>query len=304
MEISLSELQRRVENQINLLKPKQHVSFETFAGLSIQNFIDRNKDWYKKLQNKQRITVRLLPKKIVEKKPLKVQGKRSESDRYSNSANEASDLDQVVTDYETASSDIERDQRASGYGDAVKEETSPYDVFIEEKSPELWRQKSKKRVRKRSSSDSGSPRSISLRQNVSLGNYLQRKAKPFTRSSEKHLMQLLSNGESENVLIRTFEEYAKNPKDFALDIVSLLNTPKRELGEIFISLSSKLLQSEIDDDGIFQLHQALGNQKDNYSYLPCCEYQNFTLNDENYLNIEVPHVQNETMNHSRRLWKL
>lgn len=226
MEISLSELQRRVENQINLLKPKQNVSFETFAGLSIQNFIDRNKEWYEKLQNKHRITVRLLPKKIVEKKPLKVQGKGSESDRYSFSANEASDFDKVVTDYETASSHIERDQPASGYGDAVKEETSPYDVFVEKKSSELWRQKSKKRIRKKSSSDSGSPRSIGLCQNVSPGNYLQRKAKLLTRSSEKHFKQLLLNGESENVLIRTFEEYAKNPNDFALDIVSLWNTPK------------------------------------------------------------------------------
>lgn len=55
------------------------------------------------------------------------------------------------------------------------------------------------------------------------------------------------------------------------------------------------MQSEIDDDGTFQLHKALGNQKDNYSYLPCCEYQNFTLNGENYLQIEVSHIHNETM---------
>ena len=118
-------------------------------------------------------------------------------------------------------------------------------------------------------------------------------------------MQLLLNGESENVLIRTFEEYAENPKDFALDIVSLWNTPKRELGEIVISLSSKLLQSEIDDDGIFQLHKAMGNQKDNYSYLPCCEYHT-PLNGENYLKNEVSHIHNDnnaySKDQSRRLW--
>lgn len=147
VEISLSELQRR--SKIRLICSSQNRMFlSKHAGLSIQNFTDRNKDWYEKLQNKHRITVRLLPKKIVEKKPLKVQGKGSESDQYSFSANEASDLDKVVTDYETASSHIERDQPASGCGDAVKEKNSPYDVFVEKKSSELWRQKSKKRVRK------------------------------------------------------------------------------------------------------------------------------------------------------------
>ena len=33
VEISLSELQKRVENQINLLKPKQNISFETRTGM-------------------------------------------------------------------------------------------------------------------------------------------------------------------------------------------------------------------------------------------------------------------------------
>ena len=289
MEISLSELQKRVENQINLLKPKQNISFETFAGHSIQNFIDRNKDWYEKLENNQKITVRLLPKKIVEKKPLKVQGKRcSESDRYSNSINDASDLDQVLTDYETASSDIERDQQAAGYSDALGE------TVVAKTSPEVNRHKSKKRIRRRSSLDSNTALINSSSQNISLGTFLQRKTKPLTRSSEKHFMQLLSKGESEHVLIRKFEEYMKNPKDFALDIVSLWNTPRKELGEIIISLSSKPMQFEIFDEEISKLHNALRNQKDSYSYFPCCEYQTFTLGEETYVKIEVSHTHMES----------
>lgn len=58
------DLQQRVENQINLLQPGKHISFEDFAGHQIQNFVDRNTDWYVKFIEKGRIMVRLLPKDI------------------------------------------------------------------------------------------------------------------------------------------------------------------------------------------------------------------------------------------------
>lgn len=52
--LPLLDLQQRVENQINLLQPGKHISFEDFAGHQIQNFVDRNTDWYVKFKDKER----------------------------------------------------------------------------------------------------------------------------------------------------------------------------------------------------------------------------------------------------------
>lgn len=157
--MQLLDLQQRVENQINLLQPGKHISFEDFAGHPIQNFVDRNTDWYVKFKDKGKIMVRLLPKKIVEKMPLKVQGKRpSVSENQSVSATEASDVDLPVTDYETASSDFEVVQKVlkDDISSLANSKKCSYHELDENDIWEKPRHKHKKRHIKRSTSDEDS----------------------------------------------------------------------------------------------------------------------------------------------------
>lgn len=158
--IPLLDLQQRVENQINLLQPGKHISFEDFAGHQIQHFVDRNTDWYVKFKDKGKIMVRLLPKKIKEKMPLKVQGKPPlVSDQLSVSANEASDADLGVTDYETASSDFENIQQVlnvSEFSSLASNERCSVDEPDEIPWTEKIRTKHHKKLLKRTSSDGDS----------------------------------------------------------------------------------------------------------------------------------------------------
>lgn len=281
----LLDLQQRVENQINLLQPGKHISFEDFAGHQIQNFVDRNTDWYVKFIEKGKIMVRLLPKKIVEEMPLKVQGKC-----FSVGAIGTSDVDHQVTD-ETASSEFKIVQNVlkDDYSSlAAKSKTFSNDELDENGIWETPRHKHKKRHIKRSISDTV-PR---MSQNLYQEPVLKEKKKQFTRANERHLIQVLENGECPNVLIRSIGECIKKSSDFALDIVSLWNTPREETGLIIIQ--DEILKSETNDDdddnNIIKLQYALEKESTMFSYFPSCEYQTVRLQERNIIILEVPHL--------------
>lgn len=294
--IPLLDLQQRVENQINLLQPGKHISFEDFAGHQIQNFVDRNTDWYVKFKDKGKILVRLLPNKIKEKMPLKVQGKPPlVSDQLSVSANEASDADLGVTDYETASSDFENIQQVlnvSEFSSQASNDRCSVDEPDEIPWTEKIRTKHHKKLLKRTSSDGDSIPTF-YQNSSSQKIILKEKKKQFTRSSEKYFVQLLERGESKTVLIRNIHGCIKKSSDFALDMVSLWNTPREESG--FIIIQDDHLESEIDDDDISKLKNALEKQSSSFSYFPCCEYEVVTFQKRMFITIEIAHLHDNRM---------
>lgn len=294
--LPLLDLQQRVENQINLLQPGKHISFEDFAGHQIQNFVDRNTDWYVTFKDKGKIMVRLLPKKIKEKMPLKVQGKPPlVSDQLSVSANEASDVDLGVTDYETASSDFENIQQVlnvSEFSSLASNERCSVNEPDEIPWTEKIRTKHHKKLLKRTSSDGDSIPTF-FQNSSSQKIILKEKKKQFTRSSEKYFAQLLERGESKTVLIRNIHGCIKKSSDFALDMVSLWNTPREESG--FIIIQDDHLESEIDDDDISKLKNALEKQSSSFSYFPCCEYEVVTFQKRMFITIEIAHLHDNRM---------
>lgn len=76
-------------------------------------------------------------------------------------------------------------------------------------------------------------------------------------------------------------------------MVSVWNTPREESG--FIIIQDDHQESEIDDDDISKLKNALEKQSSSFSYFPCCEYQVVTFQKRMFISIEIAYLHDNRM---------
>ena len=221
------ELSMQLQDQIREFKDDKIQHFKDIAGLSLSDFLTRNKDIYNVTNRRGKCLVKLKRSTTKTKRTDKKQsntGKIStdESDSSGNVATESIPSTEIIS------------SREGGFDD----------------SDEQWTKVSRgKKKWKQYSCDKLNDSSVKSKETVGKLEFPK-----LDFDDEKFLSFLNKPCDSDHIFIPDVDIYKQNKLLFMLDIVSMWNTPQRTCSYIIFGVSSEMphelvgLKSDVDDD--------------------------------------------------------